>query len=506
MSSIAARLTLALLAGASAVVAGSVVVNAQMMNTGPRMNVNVAPRMPNINVTPHTPSIRYSPENRYRVQGANPDKPTTDKPTNDRPRPRPRPPVIIVTTGNPGGLVPPPPPPGPPPQAAKKKSGPVAITNRNFIPNEVLIEVDGQPSDAEVDALARRHRLTRVESQTFEITGTTLFRWRIADRRSVDTVQRQLAADLNIRSTYKNFRFSLQQAQGAPAGDPAQYVVPKMKLTQAHQLASGQGVVVAVIDSGIDVTHPELSGVVIGSFDALKSNEKPHSHGTGIAGAIASRARLLGAAPSAQLLAVRAFGVSKAGADSTSFNILKGLEYSVLNKAQVINMSFAGPTDPLLERALANVASRNIVMVAAAGNAGPKSPPLFPASDKNVIAVSATDANDQIFSASNRGKHVAITAPGVDILVPAPEAKYQITSGTSFAAAYISGLVALMIDRKPDITPAEIRGLLASTAKDLGPRGRDDDYGAGLADAFSAVTAVTGSTAPVAVSSPTPGR
>ncbi len=483
MPSITKRLTIATLAGASAVVVGSVVVNAQMMNAGPRMNVNVAPRMPNINITP-SPGIRYSPENRYRVQSA---------------------PTVVLTTGNPGGP-PPSPPPGPPPKKAAKKSGPAAGANNNFVANEVLIEVNGQPSAAEVDAIARRHRLTRIESQTFELTGTTLFRWRIADRRSVDAVQRQLAGDGSVRTTYKNFRFALQQAAAASAGDPAQYVVPKMKLTQAHALASGQGVVVAVIDSGIDVKHPELAGVVVGSFDALNSNEKPHAHGTGIAGAIASHARLLGAAPSAQLLAVRAFGTSGSSADSTSFNILKGLEYSVANKARVINMSFAGPTDPLLERALANVASRNIVMVAAAGNAGPKSPPLFPGSDKNVIAVSATDANDQIFSASNRGKQVAIAAPGVDILVPAPEAKYQITSGTSFSAAYISGVVALMIDRKPDITPAEVRGLLASTAKDLGPRGRDDDYGAGLADAFSAVTAVSGSTAPVAVSAPAPVR
>lgn len=505
MSSIATRLILATLVGASVFVGGTLVANAQaMMNVGPRAtpNINVGPRMPNI--TPHTPQIRFSPENRYRAQGANPDKPTNDRPRPDRPRKRP--PLVIVTTGHPGGPPPPPPPP-PPARKAAKKSAPVAAgLNNRFVANEVIVEVDGQPTDAEVDALARRHRLNRIESQTFELTGTTMFRWRIPDRRSVDTVQRQLAADGSVRAAHKNFRFTLQQAARAPAGDPAQYVVPKMKLQQAHALASGQGVVVAVIDSGIDVAHPELAGVVIGSFDALKSNEKPHTHGTGIAGAIAAHARLLGAAPNASILAIRAFGVSGSGADSTTFSILKGLEYSVTNRAQVINMSFAGPTDPLLGRALAAAASRNIVLVAAAGNAGPKSPPLFPASDKNVIAVSATDANDRIFSASNRGRHVDIAAPGVDILAPAPGAKYQITSGTSFAAAYVSGLAALMIDRKPDITPAEIRTLLASTAHDLGPRGRDDDYGAGLADAFSAVTAVEGSTAPVAVSAPSPAR
>lgn len=515
-SRITARLAFATLASAGLVVAMTADVGAQaMMNRGPNINIGarVTPNInigPRINVTPHMPNIRYSPEHNLKLdQSRNDPKtgPKTDSKNdhrNDPPRKKRRPAVTIATVPPSGGPPPPSPPPPPVKRAAKKSGGAAGGINNNFVRNEVIIEVDGQPSQAAVDALARRHRLSRIESQTFELTGTTLFRWRIPDSRSVDTVQRQLAGDGSVRATFKNYRFALQQAKETPAGDPAQYAVPKMKLSQAHGLASGQGVVVAVIDSGVDVAHPELAGVVVGSFDALKSSEKPHAHGTGIAGAIAAHARLLGAAPRAQLLAVRAFGVSGNSADSTSFNILKGLEYSVTNRAQVINMSFAGPTDPLLARALATAASRGIVLIAAAGNAGPKSPPLFPGSDKNVIAVSATDSTDRIFSASNRGKQIAIAAPGVDILVPAPDGKYQVTSGTSFAAAYISGLAALMLDRKPGITPDEVRSVLTATARDLGPRGRDDDYGAGLADAFSAVTAVDGSTAPVAVSTDAP--
>ena len=88
-------------------------------------------------------------------------------------------------------------------------------------------------------------------------------------------------------------------------------------------------------------------------------------------------------------------------------------------------------------------------MIAAAGNAGPKSPPLYPAANPNVIAVSATDAHDRLFAASNRGGHIALAAPGVDIFLPAPDGKYQMTSGTSFSAAYVSGLAALMMERNP---------------------------------------------------------
>ena len=153
-------------------------------------------------------------------------------------------------------------------------------------------------------------------------------------------------------------------------------------------------------------------------------------------------------------------------------------------------MSFAGPKDALIERGIAATAAKGIVMVAAAGNAGPKSPPLYPAANANVIAVSATDAQDRLFAASNRGSYIALAAPGVDIFLPAPDEKYQMTSGTSFSAAYVSGLAALMLERNPALKPEEVRAILMKTARDLGAPGRDDLFGAGEADAFAAVSAV----------------
>src|SRR5258705_9137357 len=154
-------------------------------------------------------------------------------------------------------------------------------------------------------------------------------------------------------------------------------------------------------------------------------------------------------------------------------------------------MSFAGPKDALIERGIAATAAKGIVMFAAAGNPGPKSPPLYPAANANVIAVSATDAQDKLFTASNRGGHIAVAAPGVDIFLPAPDEKYQMTSGTSFSAAYVSGLAALMLERNPALKSDEVRAILMKTARDLGSPGRDDLFGAGEADAFAAVSAVT---------------
>lgn len=377
----------------------------------------------------------------------------------------------------------------PPKNIAKKgsaKGSAAVVAAADFVPNELIIEVDGTVTEAQAIALAQRHRLTRVESQNFPLIGATMFRWRIPDSRSIDSVARRLLADGSVRAVQRNYRFALQQAA---RDDPGQYAIGKLHLGEAHAVTKGDDVRIAVIDSGIDVAHPELAGAIAGTYDALRSTEGPHTHGTGIAGAIAARSRLLGSAPAARLLAIRAFGATAKGAESTSFVLLKGLNYAVEQNAQIINMSFAGPKDPLLERGLAAAAKRGIILIAAAGNAGPKSPPLYPAADRNVIAVTATDATDKLFQASNRGGHLALAAPGVDLLLPSPDEKYQVASGTSFAAAYVSGVAALIVERNPGVSPEVVRRILIETAYDLGPKGKDDQFGAGLANALAVVQA-----------------
>ena len=131
----------------------------------------------------------------------------------------------------------------------------------------------------------------------------------------------------------------------------------------------------------------------------------------------------MGVAPGARILAIHAFSPeSKESPQATTRHILAGLEWAIKKGARVINMSFAGPYDPMLQLAMKNAREKGVVLVAAAGNAGPKSPPLYPAADPNVIAVTATDQDDKLFAQANQGPHVAVAAPGVDILEPAPMA------------------------------------------------------------------------------------
>lgn len=384
---------------------------------------------------------------------------------------------------------------GPPAGGAGNNAASLASSQR-YVNREVVIEVDGTPTEAEADALARRFRLTRVQSQSFPLIGSTVFRWTIPDSRSPAAVARQLSATPGIRSAQPNFRYALQQNAAAAPGaaaketDPALYAQRKLRLGEAHNVSVGRSIVIAMIDSGVDTTHPEFAGAISSSFDALGSSEGPHAHGTGIAGAIVGHGRLLGSAPAAKLLAIRAFGASGNSAESTSFIVLKSLDHAVASGAKIINMSFAGPKDPILTRALAVAASRGIVLVAAAGNGGAKSAPLYPAADPNVIAVSATDSSDKLFAASNRGAQIALSAPGSELLLPSVGGKYQVTSGTSFAAAYVSGIAALLLERNATLNRDALRAALVESARDLGAKGRDDSFGAGLADAMGALTAV----------------
>src|SRR5439155_17391931 len=364
-------------------------------------------------------------------------------------------------------------------------SGMPPLNETRFRNDLVVFQLGGKLSNEELSALARRLGLTIAYQEDVGLLGRKVVSFRLAPGQTVRGIIAQLQALGANFSAQPAYQFEMvQDVAQAPSpadtrrkGDSAQYIVEKLGLAEAHLIATGKDVKVAVIDSEIDAKHPDLEGAISGSYDALPSDDQTaHPHGTGMAGAIASHQRLLGVAPGAKLLAVRAFGVNTGGAQGTSMNIVKGLQWAVDQGAKVINMSFAGPRDPILQQAIKRLTDQGIVLIAAAGNAGAKSAPLFPGADPNVIAVSATDMDDKTYKNANRGKYVAIAAPGVDILVPAPEGGYQLTTGTSVAAAHISGVVALMLERNKELKPAEVRGILSATAKKIG--GAPTDVGA----------------------------
>jgi subtilisin family serine protease len=452
-----------------------------------------------------------------------------DGPTSDPPR---RPPVIIVTpippllpeppVYNPPSYTPPPrptpvyepaspsrpalpprrvdrTPPAPPPAALPPAADTPVPPRRDFTlapqpqyrPNEVLVTIQGAQPDAVAGQLAQSFNLVIQESQGFALLDNRrVYRFSIPDNRTVETVVAAVASQPGVAQTSPNFYHYLQGGSGGGALLSMQYALPKLRVPDTQDLVSGRGITIAVIDSGVDVNHPAFKGVNITFYDVVDSGVKdPDQHGTAIAGIIAGRGETSGIAPNSKILAMRAFAPERLGAPArtTSMALCRATDVAFAKGARVFNMSFAGPRDPLLLELIDSGHEKGAVFIAAAGNAGPKAPPAFPAAYEKVIGITATDEKDGLYEMANRGSYVSAAAPGVDILVPVVGKSLDYMSGTSFAAAHITGIVALLMERNTSLRPEDVRRILVEAAHDLGEAGHDEDFGAGLADAYRAL-------------------
>lgn len=263
---------------------------------------------------------------------------------------------------------------------------------------------------------------------------------------------------------------------------------------------AGGGVKIAILDTGIDLDHPDLQANIkggINTINPLKSPDDDNGHGTHVAGIIAAvdnQVGVLGVAPQAWLYAVKI--LNKQGSGFVS-DIIEGLQWAISEGVDVINMSFGTSSDvQSLHEAIAAAYNKGIVLVAAAGNSGPgENTVLYPAKYPEVIAVSATDSSDSAASWSSRGPEVELAAPGVYIPSTYKGGAYKTLSGTSMASPHVAGTAALVIasgmaDSNADgvTTPQEVRAVLRNTADDLGVSGPDSWYGYGLVDAQQAAT------------------
>jgi subtilisin family serine protease len=373
-----------------------------------------------------------------------------------------------------------------------------------FLTTEVMFNAGPNVTPQQIDAFARRHNCVAVWTTRSTLTGGTLIRFRlIGGQDPADMVRAMEAEQLGLAQP--NYLYDVVQQPATQPASPDQYVADKLKLAEVHKIATGKGVLIAIIDSQIDARHPELGSAIAESFEAVGMPDKPHAHGTGMLGAIVSQGKLMGIAPGAKALAIHAFATgSKQSPQATTQAIIAGLEFALAKGARIINMSFAGPYDPVLQVALKKAAERGVILIAAVGNAGPKSPPLFPAADPHVIGVTATDQNDEPYSGANRGAYVAVAAPGVNIIAPAPEAAYQLTTGTSVAAAHVSGVAALLLERHPTADAATILEVLTASATKLTSDDRDDQVGWGLIDPAAALAELDARIADGAVATSNP--
>ena len=356
-----------------------------------------------------------------------------------------------------------------------------------YDPDTVLVQLEADADATLADEIALAHGMEIVEQLSLSLIPMNFVLFQLPDGLSVRAAVEALAFYPGVGAVQPNF---ISHMAGATAASSIQYAPKKIHVGEAHLIAKGRDVLVAVIDSGVDADHPELKAAVAESFEAIDFDPADEMrHGTAMAAVIAANSQLLGIAPSVRLLSARAFGVPKGGskASATTFAILKSMQWSFDRGARIFNMSFAGPRDPALIKGLDALAAHDVIMVAAAGNAGPNMPPAYPGAHSGVIAVTATDTADVLFDMANNGKYVALAAPGVDVMTATPGKRYELMSGTSVAAAHVTGVVALMMEMDPGLKPAAVRQMLSDSAIDLGPEGPDSDYGAGLVDALAAL-------------------
>ena len=252
------------------------------------------------------------------------------------------------------------------------------------------------------------------------------------------------------------------------------------------RLGDGSGLVVAVLDTGVDASHPDLAGRVLPGWDSMDAQgdgrRDPNGHGTHVAGILGAEAGndegIAGVAPGVQILPVRVLDASGNGDDD---ELALGIIWAVDNGADILNLSIGGAVpSTLLEGAIDHALANGVLVVVAAGNDGATgNAPSYPAAYPQVLAVSSTDSSDRRSIFSNTGSYVDIAAPGSWIVSTWPGGRYQTSSGTSMAAPFVAGSAALL-QARTGLRGAELGDRLEDGAIDIGAPGDDVEFGAGL--------------------------
>ena len=275
-----------------------------------------------------------------------------------------------------------------------------------------------------------------------------------------------------------------------------QWQLDEFDAKAAWRVSTGRGVTVAVVDSGVDGTHPDLAGQVLSGIDLVdrpgNGQTDPVGHGTTVAGLIAGRSDdrkgVVGLALRARILPVRVLDEENRYDDALI--VAQGVRWAVDNGAEVVNLSLGGTGDsPALAAALDYAFARDVVVVACTGNLGSATGKSvwYPAREPGVVAVAGMEREtDALWSGSITGRETVLTAPATGLLGARPGGFWRV-QGTSFAAPLVTASAALLRAHWPEMSAGDVVNRLINTARDVGASGRDDRFGFGVVDPVAAL-------------------
>jgi hypothetical protein len=333
------------------------------------------------------------------------------------------------------------------------------LTRRGYGPSPAV--------ERALNQLAQEHDLERIDGWLIASLDAYCEVFAVAPGVDIDHLLATLNGDPRVELAQ---RMNLFETRLSVYDDPyadLQESVLDLEIAPAHEVATGRGVTVAVIDSAIDTKHPELHGpvAITRDFVAATRGDRAEIHGTAIAGIIASQANnnegIVGVAPNARVVALRACWAVAADAPKahcSTFSLALALEAAMDLRAQVINMSLTGPIDELLGMLLDEALARGITVVAAAPDSTEEADG-FPASHGGIIAAKAATGDTGLAPRT-------LQAPATEILTTTPNAGYAFLSGNSLAAAHVTGVVALLLEREPTIEHAALLSLLKESTND----------------------------------------
>ncbi|WBQ06749.1 S8 family serine peptidase [Kribbella sp. CA-293567] len=379
------------------------------------------------------------------------------------------------------------------PEPHKPKFRSHTAAKPEFEPNAVLVKFKKKASTAARNATASKLRTTAAKSVAGDVVKLT------GDVPAAELLKKAKAdpavelASLNYRryatATPNDYYYNSYQ-KGNLTG---------VRVPEAWDLSKTTGSqIIAVLDTGVDAGHPDLAGRLVPGFNATSPNRGPidgDGHGTMTLGIIAAAANngfgVAGVGWSAKAMPVKVLADDGGGYD---VDVAEGIDWAVAHGAKVINMSLGGPGDnPVLRDSVQRAVAAGVVVIAAAGNDG-SDVWQYPAAYPEVIAVGATSANGTLTDFSSFGSWVDIAAPGVNILSTYPrypqdpeDVPYAFCTGTSCSAPIVAGVAALVKNKWPAFTPAQVEQRLKVLSRDAGPRGTDQYYGAGILDAYAAL-------------------